>query len=80
MTVSEFIEVLKTYPPDAVCAVDGYEGGFDLLTPELIFMQKIQRSEVQETYMGEYDDPYCLRGNPDPLLLSVIFSRPIKLK
>ena len=36
MTVEELIQLLETYPPDLRVVVNGYEEGYDDLSPEQV--------------------------------------------
>lgn len=42
MTVKELMELLKKYPDDLRVVVNGYEDGYDDLSPNRIFTRKIQ--------------------------------------
>ena len=38
MNAGELIEILKTFPPETRVVVDGFEGGFDDPTPQVVVM------------------------------------------
>ena len=42
MTVKELMELLEKYPDDLRVVVNGYEDGYDDISPERIFTRKIQ--------------------------------------
>ena len=42
MTVQELIRILSTYPADLRVVVNGYEEGFDDVSPERIAVVKVQ--------------------------------------
>ncbi|MGB4599554.1 MAG: hypothetical protein WBI04_06205 [Trichlorobacter sp.] len=54
MTVSELIEALKNYPPDARVVVLGYESGYDDIT--LIKQVAILPEDNPSWFNGRYDD------------------------
>lgn len=54
LTVSELIETLKNYPPDARVVVLGYEEGYDDIT--LVKEIAIEPVEQPKWYIGRYDD------------------------
>ena len=51
MTVKELANLLATYPPDLRVVVNGYEDGYDDLSPEQIASVKIALN-VGKTPMG----------------------------
>ena len=59
MTVKELIHLLETHPPDLRVVVDGYEDGYDDLTPERLQMVKISLNTGTREYVGRHDD-VCL--------------------
>lgn len=42
MTVKELVEFLEKYPKDLRVVVNGYEDGYDDISPNRIFTRKIQ--------------------------------------
>jgi hypothetical protein len=54
MTVSELIQELQTYPPDARVVVLGYESGYDDITK--VKEIAILPEENPSWYKGRYDD------------------------
>ena len=61
MTVSELIAVLKGHPPDLRVVVNGYENGFDALSPDQISLVRIALNTGVEAYEGQHG--YDLIGN-----------------
>ena len=51
MLVSELIELLREYPSDLLVVVNGYEEGYDDLSPRQISIAKDQ-SEHRDTSLG----------------------------
>ncbi len=56
MTVNELIRLLETHPPDLRVVVDGYEDGYDDLSPEQLRMVKISLNTGTREYVGAHDD------------------------
>lgn len=54
MTVSELIEALKSYPPDARVVVLGYESGYDDIT--LVKQVAILLEDSPAWFNGRFDD------------------------
>ena len=57
MNVRELIEVLSQYPDDTRVVVDGYEDGYDDLSPEQITPVKIALNTGQHRWEGKHGDP-----------------------
>ncbi|MCY3768721.1 MAG: hypothetical protein OXG56_05055 [Gammaproteobacteria bacterium] len=41
MTIGELIRLLKSHPPDLQVVVNGYEAGYDDLSPKLVSVAKV---------------------------------------
>ncbi len=54
MTVNELIELLATYPGDLRVVVNGYEDGFDDLSPDRLSIVKIALNTGTESYVGKH--------------------------
>lgn len=54
MTVSELIEVLGQYPDDTRVVVNGYEDGYDDLSPELISAVELVLNANTNWYVGRH--------------------------
>ncbi len=66
MTVAELIELPGGYPPVLHVVVDGYEGGYDDLSPERMIVKKIDLDTGTESWQGKHGDPEGLPdGEPD---------------
>ena len=57
MTVSQLIEVLQTHPGDLRVVVNGYEEGFDDLSPEQISLVRITLNTGVEDWQGQHGEP-----------------------
>ena len=57
MTVEELIAILQEHPSDLRVVVNGYEDGFDDLTPEKITVTSIALNTGREDYEGAHGDP-----------------------
>jgi len=60
MTVSELIHLLKGYPPEMRVLVNGYEEGWDDLSPEQLVVTEIQLNTGVNSWQGKHDEPECL--------------------
>ena len=60
MLVGELIEALRKYPEDLRVVVNGYEEGYDDLTPERIFTAKISLNTGKHEWEGRHGDPRFL--------------------
>ena len=58
MTVKELMEHLGKYPDDLRVVVNGYEDGFDDLSPERISVIKIQLNTQIHDWEGQHSDFY----------------------
>ena len=56
MTVYELIQLLRTHPPDLRVVVDGYEDGYDDLSPEQLQTVKITLNTGTREYVGTHGD------------------------
>lgn len=57
MTVSELIELLREYPANLRVVVNGYEEGYDDLSPEQISVAKISLNTGKHHWEGQHGDP-----------------------
>ena len=62
MTVAELIELLRSYPSTLRVVVDGYEEGFDDLSPNRIFLKEIALDTGTKSWQGKHIDPLDLLG------------------
>ena len=58
MTVKELVEHLGKYPDDLRVVVNGYEDGFDDVSPERISVIKIQLDTQIYDWEGQHSDFY----------------------
>ena len=57
MTVKELMELLEKYPDDLRVVVNGYEDGYDDISPERISTTKIQLDAGIHDWEGQHGDP-----------------------
>ena len=57
MTVKELMEFLEKYPDDLRVVVNGYEDGYDDISPNRIFTRKIQLDAGTPDWEGQHGDP-----------------------
>ena len=58
MTVKELVELLGKYPDDLRVVVNGYEDGYDDVSPERISVIKIQLDIQIHDWEGQHNDFY----------------------
>ncbi len=56
MTVDELVRLLATYPPGMRVVVDGYEDGYDDLSPEQLRVVKLSLNTGTHEYVGTHGD------------------------
>ena len=56
MTIDELVRLLGTYSPELRVVVDGYEDGYDDLSPEQLRMVKISLNTGTRDYVGTHGD------------------------
>ncbi|MXV83436.1 hypothetical protein F4X88_12150 [Candidatus Poribacteria bacterium] len=57
MTVKELVKFLEKYPDDLRVVVNGYEDGYDDISPNRIFTRKIQLDAGTPDWEGQHGDP-----------------------
>ena len=66
MTTAELVEILQDYPSDLRVVVNGYEDGYDDLSPEQLSVVKIALNTGKHDWEGKHGDPDGLtRSAPD---------------
>ena len=66
MTVDELIQLLANYPPGLRVIVNGYENGYDDLTPERLSVTRIALNTGKHPWDGQHGDTNGLIGSaPD---------------
>ena len=62
MTVQQLIDLLGNHPPDMRVVVNGYEGGYDDLSPRQIAQIKIALNAGSSEWEGKHEEPDFLTG------------------
>ena len=57
MTVKELMKFLEKFPDDLRIVVNGYENGYDDISPNRIFTRKIQLDAGTPDWEGQHGDP-----------------------
>ncbi len=57
MTIGELIALLESYPSDMRVVVNGYEGGYDDLSPQQIAAERITLNTGVHDWVGRHGDP-----------------------
>lgn len=57
MTVQDLIQILRTYPADMRVVVNGYEDGFDDVSPERIAVVRVQLNRGTKDWQGRHLEP-----------------------
>ena len=57
MTVQDLIRILRTYPADMRVVVNGYEDGFDDVSPEGVAVVKVQLNRGTKDWQGRHLEP-----------------------
>ena len=57
MTVEELIAILQEHPSDLRVVVDGYEDGYDDLSPTQIRLTEVALNTGIERYVGVHGEP-----------------------
>ena len=66
MNVQDLIELLRTHPADLRVVVNGYEDGYDDLSPEQVSLVRIALNTGKHRWEGKHGDPDGLtRSAPD---------------
>ena len=64
MTIQDLIRILRTYPTDMCVVVNGYEEGYDDLSPKQISTAKITLNTGRHRWEGRHGDLSDLSGRP----------------
>ena len=56
MTVDELVQLLQKYPPGLRVVVNGYENGYDDLTPEQLSVVRIALNMGKHRWEGQHED------------------------
>ena len=57
MTVYELMQLLREHPPYLRVVVDGYEDGYDDLSPEQLSVVRIALNTGKHRWEGQHGDP-----------------------
>ena len=57
MTVNELLQLLKGYPPGLRVVVNGYEEGYDDLSPEQLSVVRVALNTGKRRWEGRHGDP-----------------------
>ena len=69
MTVYELMQLLREHPPDLRVVVDGYEDGYDDLSPEQLSVVRIALNTGKHRWEGQHGDPNGLADGAEALVL-----------
>ena len=65
MTVDELVKLLSMYPPNLRVVVNGYEEGYDDLSPEQIAPISIALNTGKHPWEGQHGDPNGLKARAE---------------
>ena len=65
MTVKELMEFLEKYPDDLRVVVNGYEDGYDDISPERISTRKIELDAGKHDWEGQHNVPLNIDESTD---------------
>ena len=65
MTVGQLVRILQEYPQDMRVVVNGYEDGYDDLSPKQVVPIKIELNTGKHTWEGKHGDPDSLTVTDD---------------
>lgn len=65
MTVDELIQLLEKHPPGLRVVVNGYENGYDDLTPERLSVVRIALNKGKHHWEGQHEDANGLTDEAD---------------
>ena len=64
MTTAELVEILQDYPSDLRVVVNGYEDGYDDLSPEQVSLVRIALNTGKHDWEGKHGHPNGLAEEP----------------
>ena len=64
MTIGELIQILGNHPSDMRVVVNGYEEGYDDLSPDQVSIVKIELNAGTQAWQGRHGDPRDRRDRP----------------
>ena len=75
MTVQQLIELLAAYPAELRVVVNGYEDGFDDVTPERIRLTRIELDRGEHRWEGRHASPRADAGSDGPIVDALVLQR-----
>ena len=76
MTIKELVKLLEKYPDNLQVVVNGYEDGYDDLSPERISTTKIQLDTGIHDWEGKHSDlPYVDDATDAEIVEALVFRR-----
>ena len=75
MTVQQLIELLATYPAELRVVVNGYEDGFDDVTPERISVTQIELDSGKHPWEGRHASPRGDAAADAPIVDALVLRR-----
>ena len=75
MNVKELIELLGEYPSEMRVVVNGYEAGYDDLSPDQLSSVKIALDAGKEGWEGKYGDPGYRRSEDGEFVDALVLRR-----
>ena len=77
MTVKELMKLLEKYPDDLRVVVNGYEDGYDDISPNRIFTTKIQLDAGTHDWEGQHNEPLPANESTDDVKIveALVFRR-----
>lgn len=79
MTVSQLIKVLQNQPGDVRVVVNGYEGGFDDLSPDQISLVRIALNTGVDDWLGQHGEvdhvPACSEASEITVVDALVLRR-----
>ena len=77
MTVKELVELLEKHPEDLRVVVNGYEDGYDDISPERVSTTKKQLDVGVHDWEGQHGDPLCENESTDDVKIveALVFHR-----
>ena len=74
MTTKDLIQLLAQYPPDLRVVVNGYEEGYDDLSPKQVSSVKIALNTGKHRWEGKHGDPDG-RTDADDIVEALVLRR-----
>ncbi len=75
MTVDELIQLLAKHSPDLRVVVNGYEDGYDDLSPEQLSVVRIALNTGKHRWEGQHGDPNGQTGGAHEVVKPLVLRR-----